>query len=603
MAENQTGTPTEVDPEELARSLAQIAEKSQQLVKDFIARQEGNQLSMDDALHMSRLFQDLYGRLMSDPMALAQAQMAFWQDYMALVQSTTLRLWGLEADPVREPDAKDKRFRHESWEESPVFDFLKQSYLLTADYIHNTVKNNVDDLDEKTARQIDFYTRQYIDAMSPSNFLATNPEVLQKTVETRGQNLLRGLNNLLEDLERGNGKLNIRMTDPDAFEVGRDLAVTPGKVVAETDLCQVIQYAPATEEVARRPVLFVPPWINKYYILDLRPKNSLIRWLVEQGQTVFTISWRNPDASLAEKGFEDYMHEGVLAAMEAAEKATGESEINMVGYCLGGTLLASTLAYLKAKGDERVNSATFLTSLIDFEQPGELEVFIDEEQLSVLERQMNEIGYLPGQQMAATMSSLRANDLIWSFFVNNYLQGEDPFPFDLLYWNQDSTNMPARMHAFYLRNMYLENRLREPGGITLDGVPIDVSSIDVPAFFISTKEDHIAPWKATYQGARLLGGSTKFVLGGSGHIAGIVNPPEKNKYGYWTNRNVPADADKWLEGATYHEGSWWPEWLRWLAQKGGGKVAARTPGGGQLTPVEDAPGRYVRERNDERSDA
>ncbi|MFB4205445.1 Poly(3-hydroxyalkanoate) polymerase subunit PhaC [wastewater metagenome] len=602
MAENQTGTPTEVDPEELARSLAQIAEKSQQLVKDFIARQEGSQLSMDDALHMSRLFQDLYGRLMSDPMALAQAQMAFWQDYMALVQSTTLRLWGLEAEPVREPDAKDKRFRHESWEESPVFDFLKQSYLLTADYIHNTVKN-VDGLDEKTARQIDFYTRQYIDAMSPSNFLATNPEVLQKTVETRGQNLLRGLNNLLEDLERGGGKLNIRMTDPNAFEVGRDLAVTPGKVVAETDLCQVIQYAPATEEVARRPVLFVPPWINKYYILDLRPKNSLIRWLVEQGQTVFTISWRNPDASLAEKGFEDYMHEGVLAAMDAAGKATGESEINMVGYCLGGTLLASTLAYLKAKGDERVNSATFLTSLIDFEQPGELEVFIDEEQLAMLERQMNEIGYLPGQQMAATMSSLRANDLIWSFFVNNYLQGEDPFPFDLLYWNQDSTNMPARMHAFYLRNMYLENRLREPGGITLDGVPIDVSSVDVPAFFISTRDDHIAPWKATYQGARLLGGSTKFVLGGSGHIAGIVNPPEKNKYGYWTNRNMPTDPDKWLDGATYHEGSWWPEWLRWLAQKGGGKVAARTPGGGRLTPIEDAPGRYVRERNDDPGDA
>ncbi|MCS4502998.1 class I poly(R)-hydroxyalkanoic acid synthase [Arhodomonas aquaeolei] len=602
MAENQTGTPTEVDPEELARSLAQIAEKSQQLVKDFIARQEGGQLSMDDALHMSRLFQDLYGRLMSDPMALAQAQMAFWQDYMALVQSTTLRLWGLEAEPVREPDAKDKRFRHESWEESPVFDFLKQSYLLTADYIHNTVKN-VDGLDEKTARQIDFYTRQYIDAMSPSNFLATNPEVLQKTVETRGQNLLRGLNNLLEDLERGGGKLNIRMTDPNAFEVGRDLAVTPGKVVAETDLCQVIQYAPATEEVARRPVLFVPPWINKYYILDLRPKNSLIRWLVEQGQTVFTISWRNPDASLAEKGFEDYMHEGVLAAMDAAGKATGESEINMVGYCLGGTLLASTLAYLKAKGDERVNSATFLTSLIDFEQPGELEVFIDEEQLAMLERQMNEIGYLPGQQMAATMSSLRANDLIWSFFVNNYLQGEDPFPFDLLYWNQDSTNMPARMHAFYLRNMYLENRLREPGGITLDGVPIDVSSVDVPAFFISTRDDHIAPWKATYQGARLLGGSTKFVLGGSGHIAGIVNPPEKNKYGYWTNRNMPTDPDKWLDGATYHEGSWWPEWLRWLAQKGGGKVAARTPGGGRLTPIEDAPGRYVRERNDDPGDA
>ncbi|WP_440996135.1 class I poly(R)-hydroxyalkanoic acid synthase [Arhodomonas sp. SL1] len=597
MAENRTDTAAEVDPEELARSLSQIAEKSQQLVKDFLARQEGQQLSMDDALHMSRLFQDLYSRLMADPVGLAQAQMAFWQDYMALMQSTTLRMWGLEAPPVREPDPKDKRFKHESWEESPVFDFLKQSYLLTADYIHHTVKN-VEGLDEKTERKIDFYTRQYIDAMSPSNFLATNPEVLQKTIETRGQNLLRGLNNLLEDLERGGGKLNIRMTDPEAFEVGRDLAVTPGKVVAETDLAQVIQYAPATEEVARRPVLFIPPWINKFYILDLRPKNSLIRYLVENGQTVFTISWRNPDESLADKEFEDYMLEGVCAAMKAVEESTGESDMNVVGYCLGGTLLAATLAYLKAKGDERVHSATFFTALIDFEQPGELEVFIDEEQLSTLERQMDEVGYLPGQQMAATMSSLRANDLIWSFFVNNYLQGEDPFPFDLLYWNQDSTNMPAKMHAFYLRKMYLENKLREPGGITLDGVPIDVSSVDVPAYFISAKEDHIAPWKATYQGARLLGGSKKFVLGGSGHIAGIINPPEKNKYGYWTNRNMPADSEQWLENADYHEGSWWPDWLRWLSQKSGGKVPARSPGGGRLTPIEDAPGRYVKARHD-----
>ncbi len=597
MAENRSATPTDVDPQELAQSLSEIAAKSQQLVKDFLARQEGtSQLSMDDALHMSRLFQDLYTRLMSDPVALAQAQVTFWHEYMSLVQNATLRMMGVETEPVRRPHPKDKRFRHESWEESPLFDFIKQSYLLTADYVHTTVKN-VEGLDDKTERQIDFYTRQFIDAMSPSNFLATNPEVLQKTVETRGQNLLRGLNNLLEDLERGNGKLNISMTDPEAFEVGRDLAVTPGKVVAQTELCQVIQYAPATEEVARRPLLFVPPWINKYYILDMRPKNSLIRYLVEQGQTVFTISWRNPDASLADKSFEDYMREGVLAAMDAVEQATGESEMNMVGYCLGGTLLASTLAYLEAKGDKRVQSASFFTALLDFEQPGELEVFIDEDQLDKLERQMNEIGYLPGPQMAATMSSLRANDLIWSFFVNNYLQGEDPFPFDLLYWNQDSTNMPARMHAFYLRNMYLENRLREPGGIELGGVPIDLSTVKTPAYFISAREDHIAPWQATYQGARLLGGSTKFVLGGSGHIAGIINPPEKNKYCYWTNRNMPADPARWLENAEYHEGSWWGDWVRWLNHRSGGRVPARQPGGGRLTPIEDAPGSYVGERH------
>jgi polyhydroxyalkanoate synthase len=360
----------------------------------------------------------------------------------------------------------------------------------------------------------------------------------------------------------------------------------------------VIQYAPATDTVYKRPVLFIPPWINKYYILDLQPKNSLIKWLVEQGHTVFVISWRNPHQEHADKGFEDYMKEGPLAALEAMEQATGEKEFNLVGYCLGGTLLSCTLAYLAAKGDKRVNSATFLTSLMDFESPGELEIFIDDDQLQALEKQMDQRGYLAGGQMGSTMSSLRANDLIWSFFVNNYLHGKDPFPFDLLFWNQDATNMPAKMHAFYLRNMYLENRLREPGGITLDGVPIDLSKVKVPAYFISAKEDHIAPWKATYQGVHLLSGTNKFVLGGSGHIAGVINPPAKNKYGFWTNTKKPADPDAWLETATYTEGSWWPDWAKWLNQKGGAKVEARQPGGGKLDPIEDAPGSYVVERHD-----
>lgn len=596
MANEQENDVTTIDPVELTRSLSEIAGRSQQLVKDFLARQEsGHQISMDDALHMSKLFQDLYARLMADPVQLAQAQMAFWQDYMTLVQNATLRMMGVDTEPVRRPDDKDKRFKHESWEENPFFDFVKQSYLLTADYIHHTV-DNVDGLDDRTQRKIDFYTRQFISAVSPSNFLATNPEVLQRTIETRGQNLLDGLNNLLEDLERGNGTLKIRQTDPEAFEVGRDLAITPGKVVHQNELMQLIQYAPTTEQVARRPVLFVPPWINKYYILDLRPKNSLVKWLVDQGYTVFVISWRNPDAELAEKDFEDYMQEGPLEALAAVEQATGEREVNLVGYCLGGTLLASTLAYMAAKGDERAHSATFLTTLIDFDSPGELEVFIDEEQLESLEKQMNERGYLAGHQMASTMSSLRANDLIWSFFVNNYLKGEDPFPFDLLYWNQDATNMPAQMHAFYLRNMYLENRLKEPGGITLAGEPIDISRIKVPAFFVSAKEDHIAPWKATYSGARLIGGQTKFVLGGSGHIAGVVNPPEKQKYGYWTSGRKPADPEAWLKSATPHEGSWWLEWVKWLEPKGGGQVPARKPGDGRLKPIEDAPGSYVREQ-------
>jgi len=597
MTDKQSVEAAQIDPAELTRSLSEIAGKSQQLVKDFLARQQsGEQISMDDALHMSKLFQDLYARLMADPVQLAQAQMAFWQDYMTLVQNATLRMMGVDTEPVRRPHDRDKRFKHEGWEENPFFDFVKQSYLLTADYIHHTVKS-VDGLDDKDERKIDFYTRQFIDAMSPSNFLATNPEALQKTVETRGQNLLNGLNNLLEDLERGGGRLKIRMTDPDAFEVGRDLAVTPGKVVHQTELAQLIQYEPSTSEVYKRPLLFVPPWINKYYILDLQPKNSLIKWLVDQGHTVFVLSWRNPTAELADKTFEDYMKEGLLAGLDAVQQASGEDDVNIVGYCLGGTLLSSTLAYMAEKGDKRANSATFFVSLMDFDSPGELEIFIDEDQLQSLEKQMNQRGFLAGGQMAATMSSLRANDLIWSFFVNNYLHGEDPFPFDLLYWNQDSTNMPARMHAFYLRKMYLENKLREPGGIELDGVPIDLSKVKVPAYFISAKEDHIAPWKATYAGVHLLGGTSKFVLGGSGHIAGVINPPAKNKYGYWTNSRKPKDPDTWLENATYHEGSWWLDWLKWLDQKGGGKVPARTPGDGELKPIEDAPGSYVKERH------
>ncbi|RZU99310.1 PHA/PHB synthase family protein [Spiribacter vilamensis] len=598
MSDNNDTETGQVDPNELTRSLAEVAGRSQQLVKDFVARQQvGDQISMDDALHMSKLFRDLHTRLMADPVQLMQWQMGFWQDYMALVQNQSLRMMGVDSEPVRSPAKGDKRFQHDAWDDNPFFDFVKQTYLLTADYLNHSV-NNVEGLDENTQKKIDFHTRQFISAASPSNFLATNPEVLERTVDTQGQNLVDGLNNLLEDLERGNGKLKIRQTDPDAFEVGRDLAITPGKVVYENELMQLIQYSPATEEVARRPLLFVPPWINKYYILDLRPKNSLVKWLLEQGYTVFVISWRNPDASLANKQFEDYMKLGPLAALDAVEQAIGERDVNIVGYCLGGTLLAATLAWMKSRGEEGVHSATFLTTLLDFESPGELGVFIDEEQVSSLEKQMDEQGYLGGNQMASTMSSLRSNDLVWSFFVNNYLMGKDPFPFDLLYWNQDSTNMPARMHAFYLRQMYLENNLREPGGITLDGTPIDLGKVDVPSYFVSAKEDHIAPWLACYAGSRLLGGQTRFVLGGSGHIAGVINPPEKQKYGYWLNGRNPKDPEAWFNGAKHHEGSWWLDWITWLAPKRGGEVPARTPGDGNLKPIEDAPGRYVKETGD-----
>ncbi|MDN3519254.1 class I poly(R)-hydroxyalkanoic acid synthase [Aquisalimonas lutea] len=590
-----------VDPEALSRSMLEVAGKSQKLVQDFLSRQESAELvSPDDTRHLMNLFQDFYARLMADPVSLTQAQMQFWQDYMSLMQNTGLRMLGLDAEPTITPAPGDKRFKDAQWEENPLFDFIKQSYLLTADHIHHTV-GSVEGVDDKTRRKVDFYTRQFVNAMSPTNFVATNPEVLQKTIDTGGQNLLDGLNNLLEDLERGNGELKIRMTNPDAFEVGRDVAITPGYVVYQNDLMQLIQYTPTTEKVHKRPVIITPPWINKFYILDLRQQNSVVRHLVDQGHTVFMISWRNPTAELADKTFDDYMLEGPLSAMDVVEEITGESELNLVGYCLGGTLTGCTLAYCADRGDTRPHSATFFVTLLDFESPGDLELFIDEEQLESLEKQMNERGVLKGSQMATAMNMLRDNDLIWSFFVNNYLHGEDPFPFDLLYWNQDSTNMPARMHSFYLRNMYLRNLLREPGGITLNGVPIDLSKVEVPAYYISAKEDHIAPWRATYAGARLLSSNVRFTLGMSGHIAGIVNPPAKNKYGYWTSPRagkLPESPDDWLEKAEFHEGSWWPDWHRWLGQKGGAKVAAREVGSSKHPPIEPAPGSYVRERHD-----
>ncbi|HEX6320446.1 MAG TPA: class I poly(R)-hydroxyalkanoic acid synthase, partial [Burkholderiales bacterium] len=406
-----------------------------------------------------------------------------------------------------------------------------------------------------------------------------------------GQNLVRGLNNLLSDLERGRGELRISMTDESAFKLGRNVATTPGKVVFQNDLMQLIQYLPTTQEVYRRPLVIIPPWINKYYILDLREKNSFIRWAVAQGHTVFVVSWVNPDARLAQKGFDDYMLEGAIGALDAVEQATGEREVNFIGYCLGGTLLGATLAYLAEKKDRRVKSATFFVSLLDFSQPGELGVFIDEAQVANLEKKMNERGYLEGSEMASTFNMLRANDLVWSFVVNNYLLGKDPFPFDLLYWNADSTRMPARMHSFYLRNMYIKNLMGVPGGITLAGVPLDLSKVKIPAYFISTVEDHIAPWQTTYKGARYLGGPVRFVLGGSGHIAGIVNPPGAKKYHYWANEAFPASADEWFAGARQVPGSWWDDWQAWIDKHNADtpKVPARTP----RDALEDAPGSYA----------
>jgi poly[(R)-3-hydroxyalkanoate] polymerase subunit PhaC len=582
------------DPGELGRSMADIAERSQRIVSEWLKRQAGEERA-PDPLNIGSAFMEMTTRLMANPARLVSAGLGFWQDYLTLWQNTARRVMGMETEPVIDSPSTDRRFKDDAWRENEVFDFIRQSYLLSARYVQDVVRQ-VDGLDPKTAQKVDFYARQFVDAMSPSNFLLTNPEVLRKTAETGGENLLKGLNNLLSDLEQGKGKLHIRMTDMEAFNVGENIGVSPGKVIYQNELMQLIQYAPATETVLKRPLLIGPPWINKFYILDLRPRNSFVRWAVSQGHTVFMISWVNPDERLAEKGFEDYMTEGYLAALDAIEQATGEREVNAIGYCLGGTLLGSTLAYMAAKKDDRIKSATFFVTMMDFEEAGELGVFIDEEQLRSLEDKMNKRGYLEGSEMANTFNMLRANDLIWSFVVNNYLLGNDPFPFDLLYWNADSTRMPARMHSFYLRKMYQENLLKEPNGISLGGVPIDLRRIETPAYFLSTREDHIAPWKSTYRGTQLLAGPKRFVLAASGHIAGVVNPPEGGKYSHWINSDLPPDPEAWFKGATEIAGSWWPDWHRWVSALDKEQVPARVPGDGKLTPIEDAPGSYVKVR-------
>jgi polyhydroxyalkanoate synthase len=578
---------------DIGRSMSDIAERSQRIVGEWLKRQSEGAPTSPDPLNIGGAFMEMTTRLMANPAKLMQAQLGFWQDYMSLWQSTARRMMGMESEPVIDGDPKDRRFKDDAWKENEVFDFIRQSYLLSARFVQDVVKQ-VDGLDAQTAQKVDFYSRQFIDAMSPSNFLLTNPEVLRRTAETGGENLIKGLNNLLTDLERGKGKLHIKMTDTDAFRIGENIAVSEGQVVFQNDLMQLIQYAPTTEKVLKRPLLIVPPWINKFYILDLRPKNSFVRWAVAQGHTVFVVSWVNPDDRLAEKNFDDYMKEGFLDALDAIEAATGEREINAIGYCLGGTLLSCTLAHLATLNDTRIRSATFFVTLMDFRESGELNVFIDEEQIKMLEEKMNKHGYLEGSEMANTFNMLRANDLIWSFVVNNYLMGNDAFPFDLLYWNSDSTRMPAAMHSFYLRNMYQDNKLIEPGGITLGGTPIDLSKIKVPAYFLSTREDHIAPWRATYRGTQILGGKNRFVLAASGHIAGVVNPPEGGKYSHWINPDLPDDPETWFAGATEIAGSWWPDWQRWVTALDKKQVKARVPGEGKLVPIEPAPGSYVK---------
>jgi polyhydroxyalkanoate synthase len=544
-----------------------------------------------DPFGLGRLTWDFWSRMLRNPGELLAQNVQLAADQARLLQYAVKKATVRQADAIIEPEAGDKRFRDASWNENLVFDLIKQSYLLASRYYLNLA--GAARLDPRQQHKLEFLTRQFVDALSPTNFAVTNPEVLRATIDTRGANLLQGVKNLGRDLAAGKGRLKISMVDESRFEIGKNIATTPGSVVFENDLMQLIQYRPSTDKVYQRPLVIFPAWINKYYILDLSPKNSFIRWAVGQGYTVFVVSWVNPDESLARKTFEDYLNEGVFAALDAVEAATGEKRCNAIGYCIGGTLLASALAQMGATGDDRIAAATFLTSQVDFTEAGDLMVFIDEAQLDSLEGTMKKRGYLDASEMATTFNMLRANDLIWSFVVNNYLLGRSPAAFDLLYWNNDSTRMPVAMHTFYLREMYLHNRLAQPGGIMLNGVPLDLANVKVPVFLQSSKDDHIAPYPSVFKATKLFSGPVTFMLAGSGHIAGVINPPAANKYYYYTRPEMVPDVDDWIEGAEYHEGSWWPYWHQWLRRRSGRKVPARVPGAGELPVIEDAPGRYV----------
>jgi polyhydroxyalkanoate synthase subunit PhaC len=592
--------PATIDLDALTKNFARLVEEGGRAVAAYLKPREDGAKKVGYSDEINDAVKTL-GQVMeywfANPQRTVEMQTRLGKGYLDLWASAARRLAGEPTKPVASPDPRDKRFNDPEWSSNQYFDFLKQAYLVTADWAKHLV-DDASQLDPATRQKAEFYMRQLVNAASPSNFIFTNPELLRTTLKENAENLVRGTHMLAEDIEAGGGELKIRQSDATKFEVGRNLAVTPGKVIHQNELMQLIQYAPTTARVLRRPVLLVPPWINKFYVLDLAPEKSLIKWCVDQGLTVFCISWVNPDEHLAAKDFADYMRNGPLEAIDVVTEVTGETEVNAVGYCVGGTLLAMTLAYMAAKNDRRVASATLLTTQVDFTYAGDLKVFATtEEQIQSVERQMAERGYLEGEKMATAFNLLRSNDLIWPYVVSNYLKGEAPFPFDLLYWNSDATRMPAANHSYYLRNCYLENNLTK-GKTTIDGVPIDLGKVKVPIYNLATREDHIAPARSIYLGSSFFGGPMRFVLSGSGHIAGVVNPPSKAKYQYWTG-NTPHgdDIDAWLKKATEHPGSWWTDWLAWLKAQDSAEVSAREPGGGVVKPIEDAPGSYVKVRS------
>ncbi len=580
--------------EKLSTNLARAALTAQGAIAEAALRQTERPAGLQpDPFHVAPALTDVMGRLIAQPDRLVRAQADLFQRYLELWQSAARRAGGETVEPVVQPERGDKRFNDPDWAENPVFDVIKQSYLLTSNWLNGLVAE-VEGADPMTKRRVEFFMKMLTDAFSPSNFLASNPAALREAMASRGESLVKGMENFAADLARGGGQLAISQTDYQMFKIGENVATAPGKVVFQNEILQLLQFTPTTDQVHEVPLLIFPPWINKFYILDLRPENSMIRWLTDQGFTVFVASWVNPDPTMAGKTFEDYMHQGIYAATDAVMAQTGVDRVNTVGYCIGGTQLSSSLAHMAAKNYQRISSATFFAAQQDFAEAGDLLLFTNEDWLADLEKQMDAAGgVLSGQAMAETFNSLRANDLIWSFFVNNYLMGKEPKPFDLLFWNSDQTRMPKALHLFYLRKFYGENALSK-GELVLDNVKLDLNTVKTPVYVQSSKEDHIAPARSVYRGAKLFGGPVTFTLAGSGHIAGVINAPAANKYQHWTNSELPDSVEQWMGGAVETPGSWWPHWAQWLRAKSGGLVPARDPAKGKFAPIEDAPGSYVK---------
>jgi polyhydroxyalkanoate synthase subunit PhaC len=596
----KTGDFKLTDPVQLAQNLAKVFEQAAGIARMVAERPELAKKQADTQVtpidQVTKTLGAVAQAYMAEPQKLMEAQTELWNSYSQLWQNAWGKALGTPSEPLATPARNDKRFKDKDWQENTVFDFLKQFYLVSTNWVQDVVKN-ADGIDDHTRLKAKFYVEQIANALSPSNFPALNPEILRATLGSNGNNLLEGMKHLEQDMASPDGRLRIKQTDMTAFEIGKNIAMTPGKVVFRNDTFELIQYSPSVKRTYEIPLLIVPPWINKFYILDLNPKKSFVRWATEQGLTVFIVSWVNADEKQGRKSFSDYMREGFLEALQAVQDATGSEKVNTIGYCIGGTLVAAALGYMAAKNDNRINAATFFTTQVDFEKAGDLRVYVDDEQVKWIEERMEEKGYLAGSRMADAFNLLRSNDLIWFYVVNNYMLGKEPMPFDLLYWNTDSTQMPAGVHSFYLRECYLANKLAL-GKMLLDNVRIDLKKVKVPIYNLAAREDHIAPLPSVFRLGQFMGGDTKLVVAGSGHIAGVVNPPEQRKYQHWTN-DKPADTlETWLKTAIEREGSWWPDWAEWITTRSGAKISAPVPGDGKLEILEDAPGTYVRMRSE-----